>query len=229
MEIKKLQSLIVSNGLIKNPDVIMQLLQNNYNFNNNDYLVISADGALKNCIKLKVMPDIIIGDMDSIKLSDKKILKEINQKINYIKFPHDKNESDTQLALDYALKNDIKNIILIGALGKRIDHTMANIFNIASEKFKNPDIKIIDENFEISVLRQSGEIKGTKGNIISIFSLTPYTYFINTKGLKYELKEEKLFFSPIRGISNIFEEDKAVINIKEGCLLLIKEIRSLKL
>lgn len=228
MEIKKIKSLIVSNGLIKNPGVIMQLLQNNYNFNNN-HLIISADGAVKNCLKLKILPDIIIGDMDSINLNDKKILKDLNHKINYIKFPHDKNESDTQLALDYALENDIKNVILTGALGKRIDHTVGNIFNIASEKFKNLDIKIIDENFEISVLRQSGEIKGTKGSIISIFSLSPYTYFINTEGLKYKLKEEKLFFSPVRGLSNIFEDDKAVINIKEGCLLLMKEIRSLKL
>jgi len=243
MDEKNLNCLIVSNGLISNANLLVQILKNNYNFydfynekntgncalkrSNNNYLIISTDGAVRNCLKLKLLPDIVIGDMDSIKLKDKNNLKElnkINKKINYISFSCDKNESDTQLAIEYAAKNNIKDIILIGALGKRIDHSLANIFNISCDKFKDLNIKIIDENFEISVLRKSEKIIGNKGNLISIFSLTPFTYFISTKGLKYELKEEKLYFSPIRGISNIFTEDIAEINISEGILLIIKQI-----
>ncbi|MCE5328933.1 thiamine diphosphokinase [bacterium] len=222
----KMHALIVANGAIENPSLILEILLENYHFNNK-YLIISADGAVKNCLKLELVPDVIVGDMDSIEENDKKIIESQNIKTTYVKSPAEKNESDTQLAIEYAIKNKIKNIILIGALGKRMDHSLANLFNIASERFKNINIRILDDNYEISVLRNSGLVKGITGNILSIFSLTPSTYFINTDGLKYKLQNEHLMFSPIRGISNIFEKESAYIDFKDGTLLLIKEIRHL--
>jgi thiamine pyrophosphokinase len=221
---EKTSALLVANGQIENPVLLLELLINEYHFNNK-FLIISADGALKNCLNLKLTADMVIGDMDSICEDDKKILKTCNPEALFLKFPCEKNESDTQLALEYLVKNNIKNIILIGALGKRMDHSLANLLNMSSEKFKNAKIKIIDENYEISVLRQSTQINGTIGNTLSIFSLTPYTYFINTDGLKYKLHEEKLLFCPIRGLSNAFEKETVRLDFKDGVLLLMKEIR----
>jgi len=221
---EKTSALLVANGWIENPVLLRELLINAYHFNNK-FLIVSADGALKNCLYLKLVPDIVIGDMDSICENDKKILKTINPKALFVKSPCEKDESDTQLALEYLVKSNIKNIILIGALGKRMDHSFANLLNISSEKLKNIEIKIIDENYEISVLRQSAQINGIIGNTLSIFSMTPYTYFINTDGLKYELHEEKLLFCPVRGLSNIIEKETMQLDFKDGVLLLMKEIR----
>lgn len=224
METKKLRALIVVNGLIKNPRLIMDLLSNYYHFSNR-YLIICTDGAVKNCLKLKLFPEIVIGDMDSINEKDMEILKSCGNNVTYIKSHIRKDESDAQLALEYAVDNKINNILLAGALGKRTDHSLANIFNIASDKFKNMDIKIIDDNYEISILRKSAEIEGTVGNILSMFSLTPVTYFVSTDGLEYKLENEELLFSPVRGLSNIFRKKTARINIKDGILLLVKEIK----
>ena len=221
---EKTSALLVANGWIENPVLLRELLINAYHFNNK-FLIVSADGALKNCLCLKLVPDIVIGDMDSICENDKKILKTINPKALFVKSPCEKNESDTQLALEYLVKSNIKNIILIGALGKRMDHSLANLLNISSKKLKNIEIKIIDENYEISVLRQSAQINGIIVNTLSIFSVTPYTYFINTDGLKYELHEEKLLFCPVRGLSNIIEKETMQLDFKDGVLLLMKEIR----
>lgn len=222
--IRKTSALLVANGQIEDPVLLLELLINTYHFNDK-FLIVSADGALKNCLNLKLTADMVIGDMDSISEKDKKILKTRNSKVLFIKSSCEKDESDTQLALEYLVKNNIKNIILIGALGKRMDHSLANLLNISSQKFENAQIKIIDENYEFSVLRQSAQINGIIGNTLSIFSLTPYTYFINTEGLKYNLCEEKLMFCPIRGLSNTFEKETVRLDFKDGVLLLMKEIR----
>ena len=221
---KKTRALLVANGQIEDPVILLEILINTYHFNDK-FLIVSVDGALKNCLNLKLIPDMVIGDMDSICKKDKEILKIHNPDALFIKSNCEKDESDSQLALEYLVKNNIKDIILIGALGKRIDHSLANLLNISSQVLENAEIKIIDENFEISVLRKSSEIKGVIGNTLSIFSLTPYTYFINTDGLKYKLHEEKLMFCPIRGLSNIFEKETIRLDFMDGILLLMKEIR----
>jgi len=222
----KTHALIVANGVIENPALVLEILSGDYHFNN-QYLIISADGAVKNCFKLGLTPDVVIGDMDSIEKNDMEMIKSQTIKTIYVKSSAEKNESDTQLAIEYALENKIQNIILTGALGKRTDHSLANLLNIASEKFKDADLKILDEKYEISVLRNSGMVNGTVGNTLSIFSLTPSTFFINTDGLKYKLHNEQLLFSPIRGISNIFEKESVQIDFKDGLLLLVKEVRHL--
>jgi len=221
---KKTKALLVTNGHVENPLLLMELLINTYHFSNK-FMIVSADGALKNCLYLKLVPDIVIGDMDSIREDDKKILGTINPDVLFIKSPCEKDESDTQLALEYLAKDNVKDIILIGALGKRMDHSLANLFNISSEKLANVQIKIIDESYEISVLKQSAQISGIIGNTISLFSLTPSTFFINTDGLKYRLREEKLLFCPVRGLSNIIEKEKVMLDFKDGILLIIKEVR----
>ncbi len=215
--------LIISNGVISDFQKIKNNLKAHYGLDK-DTLVITADGAVSLCRDMDICPDIIIGDMDSAEKNDIEHFTHLNKKIEILEFPKNKDESDTQLAIDYAVKKDCRQIIIIGALGNRIDHTLANIFNMFSENYNGIDLKIIDESFEISVLRKSAGIYGSAGKKISIFSMTPYTFFINTEGLKYKLKNEKLLFSPIRGLSNTFTGNIAEIDFSEGILLIVKEI-----
>ncbi|MHB1346444.1 MAG: thiamine diphosphokinase [Candidatus Humimicrobiaceae bacterium] len=223
--VKKTSALLIANGHIEEPANLLELLINQYHFNAEKFLIVSADGALKNCSGLNLVPDLVIGDMDSLCKEDENNLRICNPEALFIKSVCEKDESDTQLALEYLAGINVKNIILIGALGKRMDHSLANLINISSQKLENTNIKIIDGNFEISVLRKSAEISGVIGNTLSIFSLTPHTYFIDTDGLKYKLHEEKLMFCPIRGLSNEFVKEKTYLNFKDGILLLMKEIR----
>ncbi|HHT78899.1 MAG TPA: thiamine diphosphokinase [Actinobacteria bacterium] len=223
-EVMKMKNcLIISNGEIKDFQKIKSNLENYYDLDK-DTLIISADGAVSLCRNMDLCPDIIIGDMDSAAENDIEYFVTINRKAEIIKFSKNKDESDTQLAIDYAVKKGCRQIIIAGALGNRIDHSLANIFNLFSENYNGIDLKIMDENFEISVLRQSTSISGRTGKKISVFSMTPYTFFINTEGLKYKLKNEKLLFSPIRGLSNIFTDDVARMDFSEGVLLIVKEI-----
>jgi len=162
--------------------------------------------------------------MDSIDGDIKKKKTKELSKTKYISVSHDKDESDTRLAVDHAVGMGIKNIIITGALGGRVDHTFANIMLLASPGLDGIDAKILTGDSEIFMTDKSCTIDGEPGKLISIFSLAPYTYFIKTKGLKYGLKNERLDFSPVRGLSNVFTTAEAEIDIREGQLLIIKQL-----
>ena len=220
-KIKK--AVIIANGPLEYPEKIYRMLASR-SFTNSDTIIISADGGVSNTLKLGLKPDIIIGDMDSIDGDiKKKKIKELS-KTKYISVSHDKDESDARLAVDHAAGMGIKNIIITGAIGGRVDHAFANIMLLTSPGLDGTDIRILTGDSEIFVAGKSCTIDGEPGKLISIFSLMPYTHFIKTKGLKYGLKNERLDFSPVRGLSNVFTAAKAEIDIKEGQLLIIKQL-----
>lgn len=215
-------ALVVANGRINNYHLTLRRLKKEYGFTD-DSIVLAVDGGVKNCINMRIFPDLIIGDMDSVNIKLMEKLNSNKKEIKFINASTHKDESDTQLAVDYLIKQGFKKIIIVGALGDRIDHTFANLVLLASPEYDNTDIRIIDEETEISVIKKSSEINGEKGKRVSLFSLSPYTHFTATKGLKYRLKNEKLMFSPVRGLSNEFTDDTASIKIKKGVLLIVKD------
>ncbi len=221
--VKSKKAVVITNGYIKNPLYTYKRITAEYGFSAKD-IVIAADGGAANCLKMGLVPDIVIGDMDSIEDEVREKLDLKSNNIKYIQTTCEKDESDTRLAVEYAVNAGAKKIIIAGAIGDRLDHSFANLVLLSSPFPEDVDIKILTDNSEIFVVKNSCVINGQIGKLISIFSLTPYTFFIETSGLKYRLKNEKLLLSPVRGLSNIFTEDTATINIKEGQLLIIKEL-----
>jgi thiamine pyrophosphokinase len=218
-------AILVTNGSIKDYGIIYRALVKNFQ-SLSDTFVIAADGGALHCSNLRISPNVIIGDMDSI---TKGMIEKLGKtagsgEIQFISFNQAKDESDTQLALDYLVRNGYKRIIIIGAFGSRADHSYANLSLLSSPAYDNVKVSIITENSEIFVVKNSCSIKGEAGKKISIFSLTPFTFIEKTSGLKYKLKNEKLLFSPARGLSNEFTKDTARINITEGRLLIVREL-----
>lgn len=226
-------AILVTNGSIKDYGFIYRILEKNFQ-SLSETFIIAADGGALHCSNLKITPNVIIGDMDSI---TKGMIEKLRSTsggadsavatggdIQFISFNQAKDESDTQLALDYLVKNGYKRIIVIGAFGSRADHSYANLSLLSSPAYDNVKVSIITENSEIFVVKNSCCIKGEAGKKISIFSLTPFTFFEKTSGLKYKLKNEKLLFSPARGLSNEFIKDAVKINISEGWLLIVREL-----
>ena len=211
-------ALIIANGIIRDYKRIKKLLSS---YCGDDPLIISADGGIENTIRLGLNPNIVIGDMDS--LDREKYDRELSE-VNFISVDTEKDESDTRLAVEYALEKKIKDITIAGATGGRLDHTFANMLILASQELDDVSARIIDEESEISCMHASGTVKGKTGDLISIFSLTPFTRFTKTSGLKYPLAVEKLYQSPVRGLSNVFTSEKAILDFDEGKLLIIKQI-----
>lgn len=222
-EYENKKAFVVANGNVRDYSATLLRMKKDYGFCRNSF-VVAVNGGTRHCISMRIFPDVILGDMDSMNLKIMEEIKNNTKDIKFINSSSEKDESDTQLALDYLFKSGYQKVIVVGAFGNRIDHSFANLVLMASDSYRGKDIRMITEDEEIFVTGQSCEIHGRTGKRLSIFSLSPYTIFKSTRGLKYKLGREKLFFSPARGLSNIFTEDTAKINIKEGTLLIIQEV-----
>lgn len=183
--------------------------------------IIAVDGGANFLCENKVFPDILIGDCDSVL---PKNLKLLEKKSIVKKFPTDKNKSDTELALDYCVKNGFDDITLMNAINGALSHSLANLFLI--EKY------VVNSEINLHFINQKNEMFVVKDNINlpvkinSNISLIPLTNFVNvesTSGLKFPLKNEKLFRKSSRGISNKSLNKKISIKISSGILLVIKE------
>lgn len=185
----------------------------------NDYL-ICADGGTNHALAMGVIPQLVVGDLDSI---DEEVLKSLESKRTELRtYPPEKDEADLELALLAACKRQPREIIILGALGKRIDHLMANLMVLTLPLKKGIPTKIIDEAHEIFLIDKELELAGHKGDFLSLFPLLVDVKGITTQGLKYPLKDETLYLGASRGLSNEFIEPRAKITIRQGLLLVIK-------
>lgn len=183
-------------------------------------LLIAVNGGTKNCYKLGITPDLIMGDVDSL---PKKILNFYKKKeVRILSFPVEKDKTDTELAIEMALEFQPKEIYLFCMLGKRIDHMLCNIFIM--EKIIRKSIKAIILNNEtrMELINKNTRIDGKIGSIVSFISLSKKSDGISLKGFKYNLINGSLLRSQSMGISNIIKTNNAKIYIKKGLILMIQ-------
>lgn len=168
-----------------------------------------------------MIPDYILGDFDSI---DKKVLEKYKtQKIKINELKPEKDFTDTEEAINLAIKLKSSEIVIIGAIGTRIDHVLANINVLKIALDNNIKAKIINEHNEIELI--NNELIIEKNNLykyISIMPLTTQVEGITITGMKYPLENYTLTIGNSLGVSNEQIEKKAKIKIKDGILIVIK-------
>lgn len=176
-------------------------------------LTIACDRGYKYAKKLKIKTDIVIGDFDSSKMP--------HDNTTIITVPKEKDDTDTGLAVKYALRNGYKEINIICALGKRIDHTLANISLLKSIAEKGAKGKILSNNTELFAAC-NGLVKVEKkaNSYLSIFSLSDRSHIEYIKGTKYDTKNIILKNSFPLGVSNEFKNKYAHIKINKGIVLI---------
>lgn len=184
-------------------------------------LIIAADGGCKYCLNNNITPHLLIGDFDSLSQKEIDIVAQKGTIIE--KHPKKKDETDLELAINYAVRKQANEIFIYGGLGYRWDMTIANILLLANENYKNIKISLLDNNTKISVIQSETiySIKGDPGDIISLIPLRGDTKDITTKGLEYSLNNEPLFFGATRGVSNKMTTNLATISITSGLLLCV--------
>lgn len=186
-------------------------------------LVIAADGGAEHCAAAGVVPDVVMGDFDSISSSLLKKLEGGGKKI--IPYPAEKDFTDLELALKYAVDNGGKEIVVLGALGARWDMSVANLMLLGADFLQHAVVRLVVENQEAVLLRGGHEIT-VHGNIGDLFSLIPLgrnAHGVTTEGLRYPLDNETLFFTATRGVSNQLCSANATIALDAGLLLCIHE------
>lgn len=210
-----MKTLIITGGKINKNFIKKHLKTNKYD------IIIAVDKGLEALNKLKVKPTYIVGDFDSVENKVLKKYERLNIKIK--RLVPEKDLTDTQSALELAIELGALEIIMIGAIGTRIDHTLANIHIMKEAIKRNINIKIINENNEIILTNKSIKIKKDDNyKYISIIPLTTKVTGITIKGMKYKLENYTLEIGNSLGISNEQISEEAEINITDGILIIIK-------
>ena len=183
-------------------------------------LIIAADKGAATALSYHCIPSIIVGDFDSLPAP---LLQQVRQQQSrIIQAAVEKDETDTELALQVAIQQGATRITLLGALGgSRFDHTFANILLLAS--FESTPVRIVDGPSTCWLLRGPGHstIHGQINDLLSLFPLTADAHGVTTSGLYYSLHAETLSFGKPRGVSNFLVQEQAEVSLEQGLLLLI--------
>lgn len=182
--------------------------------------IIAVDKGLESLHELNKTPNYIVGDLDSIKNE----ILELYKNVEICKYNPEKDYTDTDLGLKLALSLKPEKITIIGGIGTRIDHTLANIHILKNCLGKNIKCEILDSHNKIYLIDSYTEIekKNIYGKYFSIIPLTSKAKGITLKGFKYPLNNYILEIGKSLGISNEIIEEKASIEIREGILIVIE-------
>lgn len=207
--------LIVSGG---NIDIkfLEEILKNNYDS------IVAVDKGLESLYKLEKMPTHIVGDFDSV---DNRIIEFYrNKNIPINEYNSEKDFTDTELGLEVAINLNPNKITIVGAIGTRLDHTLANVHILTKCLEKNIECEMIDLHNKVYLIKDKKEIesKNSYGKFFSIIPLTSEVQGIILKGFKYPLNKYTLSVGKSLGISNEIVESLATVEIKSGILIAIE-------
>ena len=185
--------------------------------------IIVCDRGLEALYKLKIIPNHVVGDFDSVSPEILEFYKKQSQIIFHTYHP-EKDNTDTDIALKLAIRLKSSKITIMGALGKRMDHAIANIHILKDALEANIPCQIIDEHNRIYLINKEITLEKDKiyGKYVSLIPLTSEVEGITLTGFKYPLENYTLPIGTSLGISNEIIEDRAHIEMKKGILIVIE-------
>jgi len=208
-----MKALILVNGELYSPGVLRRRIRAE-TFD----LVLGADRGAGYAKTLNVTLDAVIGDLDSLSDSTRQSIGNAE----FISYPSEKNETDLELTLLYAKEKGADRIVIIGAMGGRMDMTIGNITLITNTGFSSCRIEVWHGEQTGWVIKPPGEdISGRLGDTVSLIPLGGNASGITTEGLAYPLKDEELPSGSVRGISNLLEKSSAHVGLSNGLLLAV--------
>lgn len=213
------RALIIAGGTVSKR--LLQKIVQRYSFN----LVICADAGLEAAEAHGLKVDYIVGDFDSV---PENILDKYKNKSGPIiqKFNPEKDFTDTQIAMELALKENADSILLIGATGTRFDHCLGNVHILMLALNARKRAYVLDENNCIYLINKGITIEKKKvyGKYVSLIPFTEEVKKVTLKGFHYPLENHTLLLGNSLGISNEIEEEVAEISFEKGILVVIESM-----
>ncbi|MBM4428462.1 MAG: thiamine diphosphokinase [Chloroflexi bacterium] len=202
--------IIFANGNLPNPEKARAILRP-------DDFILCADGGTRHALALGLTPNLIIGDLDSTTFDLRPLTEKGTQ---LLKYPTDKNETDLELAIDHALTLNPAQILILAALGGRMDQTLANIALLSNLSLLTRNVKLTDGVEEIFFCNDHAKVEGRSGDIVSLIPWQGEVTGVFTENLRWHLHHETLYPDKTRGISNEMTADVATVSITSGLLLI---------
>lgn len=208
------RAVILANGDIGNPDLVRTWIRDGD-------LVIAADGGAHHALAAGLVPDIVLGDFDSLSSDDLSEIERAGARV--VRVPAEKDETDTHLAIKMAIESCVSEVILLGATGDRLDHTLSNLLLLPPLVEAGITVRVIDSKNDIRLVAGGSvtEVSGTTGRFVSLIPLTPEVTGINLSGFKYPLLSGRLAWGLSLGVSNELTGESGQVEVGEGMLAVI--------
>lgn len=183
--------------------------------------LICADGGANSAMKMNLIPDVIIGDLDSIST---KALHEFRSVSKVVEIKR-QNDTDVEKCLKNAINEGFDEVLLMGVTGNRLDHTFCNL-GIVLKFFSQISISLIAENSFLRPIKGKVKLKSFVGETISLYGIDKKTKIISS-GLKYPLKNIPLPFGVKESTSNVATKNIVDLKISNGIVFVIRDLNTM--
>ena len=184
-----------------------------------DDFLLAADGGTHHVLALGLFPSVVIGDLDSLAADDRRRLEASGVEIR--QYPRDKDETDLELALRFALEAGYRSILILAALGGRLDQSLGNLALLTDPLLAEIDVRLDDGVEEAFFVREQTDVQGRPGDTLSLIPWGSPAEGVTTGGLRWPLRGETLCSDKTRGISNEMLGETAIVSLESGLLLCI--------
>lgn len=237
-----IDTIIVSGGDIQSDFALYFLKKNIEKAGRENIRLIAADRGLEFFLDYLILPDVVIGDFDSLSEDGKNFLEMQNEDIPYggmlewklqkgegkvvevVRLRPEKDDSDTQSAMNYAIQNGAKEIVILGVTGNRVDHLMANFGLLILAQKQDTEVALADRYNYMKLIPNGTILKKAEqfGKYVSFFPLGGDVTGLTLEGFKYPLDKYHLTTADSGlTVSNEISEEYAKVTYESGTLLMI--------
>lgn len=237
-----IDTIIVSGGDIQSDFALYFLKKNIEKAGRENIRLIAADRGLEFFLDYLILPDVVIGDFDSLSEDGKNFLEMQNEDIPYggmlewklqkgegkvvevVRLRPEKDDSDTQSAMNYAIQNGAKEIVILGVTGNRVDHLMANFGLLILAQKQGAEVALADRYNYMKLISSGTILKKAEqfGKYVSFFPLGRDVTGLTLEGFKYPLDKYHLTTADSGlTVSNEISEEYAKVTYESGTLLMI--------
>lgn len=202
-----MRAIVIAGGTIGSPAFYKSMIKQNDR-------IICADSGYINAAKIGLVPDLVIGDFDSSKRSG------VPDGVPVRELPVEKDRTDLHECLVTAMEEGATEVVVFGARGSRLDHSMAAISLLRLGLERGVNIRLVDECNEVFLIDKEAVIPQKKGYKLSLLPMTPVKG-ICTEGLYYPLQNAEMDWGNPYGVSNEFIDETAKITVKKGILMVM--------
>ena len=207
-----MRAIIFANGAFPDLQSVLDLLHP-------DDLIIAADGGTRHAMNIGVIPQIVIGDLDSLSSDEQARVLAAGSRI--VRFSPHKDETDLELALLHAAHEGASEIIILAALGGRLDQIIANVLLLSLPELRELDVRIVEGAQEAFLIQDESRVEGRPGDTVSLIPLGGDAVGVTAEGLKWPLSDDTLCFGLARGVSNVLIGEQARVCVRRGTLLCV--------
>ena len=206
------RAIVFANGELPDPAAIRPLLQP-------DDWIVAVDGGVRHALACGRAPQLVIGDLDSFPANLRAELEAGGTE--FLTYPVAKDETDLELALLHVAASGATAVVIVGALGDRLDHTLTNVQLLARKELLPLEVRMVDGPQTACLVWSEATIRGAAGDRVSLIPLGGDAKGVSTRGLAWPLRDEALRFGEGRGVSNVMTGPTAHIQLTAGRLLCV--------